>query len=154
MPWPSFAPTIFLPPLPALRMHCGFPNASFALTHQWLARVGGSFTMLGNHLRLALHTISSVASALLSFESLVIVSLISFLFIGGALSVFFLWSIIAEGDDYDDCERGRALYYAGEGVNGRWAVGMAVPVILVDTNRPMKRPLGVIHDAPRIGKRQ
>ncbi|KAJ7763054.1 hypothetical protein B0H16DRAFT_1528700 [Mycena metata] len=148
---PCLSPLPHLPPpLPALSMPCIFPDAPHALTH---ARLGE----LGNHLGHALQTISSVASALLSFESLVVVSLIVFLFLGGALSMFFLWSIITESDDYDDCERntGRGIYYTAEDGHGRWlALGMAVPVILVDRNRPMKRPPAVVNDPPRAGKRQ
>ncbi|KAJ7177057.1 hypothetical protein C8R46DRAFT_1078069 [Mycena filopes] len=147
------------PTIVPARMPCGVPvpDAPPAALVQWLARVG-------THLHLARQTLTSVAHALLSFESLVLLYLLFFLFIGATLSALLLWSIIAEddNDDYDACERGRGVYYADEGGDGRrW-----VPVILVDRNRPrpMKRPSlpmplsfggpAPAHDPPRAGKRQ
>ncbi|KAJ6574471.1 hypothetical protein B0H19DRAFT_1371523 [Mycena capillaripes] len=108
-------------------------DAILAHVDHFLARVGTFLTVLDSHVRhtiqQTLHALATAASLLLSFESLVIASLLTFVFLGGALTVLVLWPILTERDDYDECERG--LYYADDDEDGRW-VAMAVPVILVD----------------------
>ncbi|KAF7369430.1 hypothetical protein MVEN_00272300 [Mycena venus] len=109
-------------------MSCGVLNALYALARQWLM---GPCTPS-----------PPTASLLLSFESLVLVSFLTFLFLGSTLCVLVLWPIITERDDYDydECERG--LYYADSGDlgDGKW-MGVAVPVILLDRNGRTNRIL-------------
>ncbi|KAJ7343888.1 hypothetical protein DFH08DRAFT_1081273 [Mycena albidolilacea] len=70
-------------------MSCGALDALYALAYPWLVRIGASLTVVDSHLRSSmqqtLHAVTSAASLLLSFESLVIVSFITFLFLGAAL---------------------------------------------------------------------
>ncbi|KAJ7136375.1 hypothetical protein C8R43DRAFT_955857 [Mycena crocata] len=110
----------------------------YALVHQWLTSVGAAlmaaFTLLRHTITQTAHTVATAVSVLFSFESLVIAAFLSFAVLGSALIVFILWPIIAEQDDYDDCERG--FYYADK--DGR-CVGMAIPVIVVERNRAMKK---------------
>ncbi|KAJ6534444.1 hypothetical protein DFH09DRAFT_1369814 [Mycena vulgaris] len=109
-------------------MPCGMLDAIYAFVHSWLASVGSSLTALRHTIQQAPHVIASAASILLSFESLIIVSFLSFAILGSALSALLVWYILCERDDYDDCENG--LYYADWDRDEQW-VGVAVPVILV-----------------------
>jgi len=131
-------------------MSCGgVPDALCALGRHWLSRIDASLIVVDTHLRSALHIVASTASVLLSFESLVVVSFLTFLFLGGTLAILVLWPIIIESDrdDYDDCERG--VYYAESG-DGKWVgVGVAVPVILVDRNRRGKMDRILVPASPR-----
>ncbi|KAF8153530.1 hypothetical protein K438DRAFT_1863853 [Mycena galopus ATCC 62051] len=121
-------------------MSCGVLDALYAFVHPWLVRIGASFLVVDGHLRSStqrmLHTAASTASVLLSFESLIIFYFMTFLFLGGALTILVLWPLIcitAEQDEYDDCERG--LYYV-DGRDGQW-ISVAFPVILVERNGQM-----------------
>lgn len=137
-------------------MSCGALDALYAFAYPWLVRIGVSLTVVDSHLRSSmqqtLHAVASTASLLLSFESLVIVSFITFLFLGAALCVLVLWPLIAEPDDYDACESG--LYYA-DGMDGRWS-GMAVPVIIVGRSGRILVPTRPHRstDKPHHGQRQ
>ncbi|KAJ7229314.1 hypothetical protein B0H12DRAFT_1147983 [Mycena haematopus] len=138
-------------------MSCGV----YALVHSWLVRIGASFLVVDGHLRSSIqwtiHTVASTASLLLSFESFVIVSFFTFLFLGGTLSLLVLWPLITERDRYDDCESG--VYYTASR-DGQW-MSVAVPVILVERNGQMNgifvptspRPDSGRRDRPHRGQR-
>ncbi|KAJ6452778.1 hypothetical protein C8R45DRAFT_1112798 [Mycena sanguinolenta] len=114
-------------------MLCGMLDALYALARSWLVRMGASVLALDSYLRSSiqwtLHAAASTASVLLSFESLVIVSFFTFLFLGGTLTLLILWPLLTtERDPYEDCENG--LYYT-DTRDGRW-MSVVVPVILVE----------------------
>ncbi|KAF7377188.1 hypothetical protein MSAN_00138300 [Mycena sanguinolenta] len=116
-------------------MPCGMLDALFALARPWLVRIGVVVLALDSHLRSSiqwtLHAAALTASMLFSFESLVIVSFITFLFLGGTLSLLILWPLLAtEPDPYEDCESG--LYYT-DSRDRQW-MSVVVPVILVERN--------------------
>ncbi|KAK7029772.1 hypothetical protein R3P38DRAFT_2931139 [Favolaschia claudopus] len=80
------------------------------------------------------HALTSTARILFSFNSLLIVSLISFLFLGCAVTVLIICPFFTEPDEYDDCERG-IDYYMTRTRTSDWpwvSVPAAVPIILVD----------------------
>lgn len=113
-------------------MSCSVLTALYALINQWLASAGASLLSLASTLRHIPHTAAAAARLLLSFESLVLVYLLSFAFLGGALTLLLFsdfWDKLDDRDEYDDCENG--VYYDYAERDGRW-MGVAVPVILVD----------------------
>ncbi|KAK7055212.1 hypothetical protein R3P38DRAFT_2845884 [Favolaschia claudopus] len=80
------------------------------------------------------HALTGATRILFSFNSLLIVSLISFLFLGSAVTVFIICPFFTDPDEYDECERAMDHYMTRTRTSDwPWvSVPAAVPIILVD----------------------